>query len=111
MANLQESAGMAKQALRAVDGGENGAQGEYTSVRLRTKTIRSTWRGTHSKLETRLLGQDFNQWLMATWTPCFSLMGIPPPITWWVPDPSIPKRARSHLRCKVSYVAPVNLRF
>ncbi|KAL2754188.1 glycoside hydrolase family 18 protein [Sodiomyces alcalophilus JCM 7366] len=53
MANLADSAGMAKQALRAVDGDENGAQ-----------------------------GQDFNQWLMAVWRPCSILLGTPPGITW-----------------------------
>ncbi|KAL9045767.1 MAG: hypothetical protein Q9214_001250 [Letrouitia sp. 1 TL-2023] len=53
MNSLRESANFAQQALRAIDGGENGAQ-----------------------------GQDFQFWLLAEWWPCSSLKKAPPPITW-----------------------------
>lgn len=30
-------------------------------------------------------GQDWQQWIAATWRPCSTLLGAPPPITWGVP--------------------------
>ncbi|KAL8808894.1 MAG: hypothetical protein Q9200_003921, partial [Gallowayella weberi] len=56
--SLQESADFAQQALRSLDGAENGKQ-----------------------------GQDWQFWLLAEWWPCSSLMNAPPPITWSIGDP------------------------
>lgn len=62
--SLRESMAFAKQALRAVDGNENGAQ-----------------------------GNDWGYWLLATWYPCSTLLGAPPPITWQVARS--PRRTRA----------------
>lgn len=59
--SLKESMAFAKQALRAVDGNENGAQ-----------------------------GNDWGYWLQATWFPCSTILGQPPPITWEVPTGTLP---------------------
>ena len=59
--SLVESSNAAKQALRAVDGNENGAQ-----------------------------GLDWQFWLQATWYPCSTLLGAPPAITWQVPTGTLP---------------------
>lgn len=66
MNSLLESTVFAKQALRAIDGDENGRQ-----------------------------GRDWQQWLTASWYPCSTLMGVPPPITWSIGNavnPSEPRR-------------------
>ncbi|KAI0600742.1 glycoside hydrolase family 18 protein [Biscogniauxia sp. FL1348] len=55
--SLKESAVFAKQALRAIDGNENGAQ-----------------------------GNDWGYWLLATWYPCSTVLGQPPPVTWAIDD-------------------------
>ncbi|KAI9147047.1 glycoside hydrolase [Paramyrothecium foliicola] len=51
--SLMESRGFAKQALRALDGDENGDQ-----------------------------GNDWGHWLRATWTPCSELQRAAPAVTW-----------------------------
>lgn len=66
MNSLLESTVFAKQALRAIDGDENGRQ-----------------------------GRDWQQWLTASWYPCSTLMGVPLPITWSIGNavnPSEPRR-------------------
>lgn len=59
--SLKESMAFAKQALRAVDGNENGAQ-----------------------------GNDWGYWLLATWYPCSTILGYAPPVTWEVPTATLP---------------------
>ncbi|KAL8951478.1 MAG: hypothetical protein Q9222_002555 [Ikaeria aurantiellina] len=58
MNSLQESANFAQQALRALDGDENGRQ-----------------------------GADFNNFLSASWAPCSALKKSNPPITWKIGNP------------------------
>lgn len=59
--SLKESMAFAQQALRAVDGNENGAQ-----------------------------GSDWQFWLYATWYPCSTILGYPPEVTWEVPTATLP---------------------
>ncbi|KAL8887506.1 MAG: hypothetical protein Q9215_004928 [Flavoplaca cf. flavocitrina] len=58
LGSLRESANYAAQALRALDGNENGKQ-----------------------------GIDWQQWLLAEWYPCSTVLKAPPPITWSIGDP------------------------
>jgi hypothetical protein len=66
--SLVESGGFAPQALRELDGNENGAQ-----------------------------GRDWQLWLAAVWYPCSALLQAPPPVTWRIGDPPVetPERLRT----------------
>lgn len=44
----------------------------------------------HLRTRTNIvLGNDWGYWLLATWYPCSTLLGAPPPVTWEVPTATL----------------------